>query len=231
MAVENLTTYTENDPNSKWTVDSTKAEGSNVSGGDGTSNLYKSFGADHFDALNLKFTAYLSSSAAASATNGPCFATPANPDTFKRASLGTTEPWVFIAHTALPNDRIRFWAGDGSAGTDEYVCSNNTPYYLLMERAAGNDTITVKIYSDSARTNLLDTLSVSGFGTTKWRYLYGWISHPDGDPAEDWYGYYENFDLQESTSAIKTINGLAKASVKTFNGLAIANVKKINGLA
>lgn len=33
------------------------------------------------------------------------------------------------------------------------------------------------------------------------------------------------------TSAIKTINGLAKASVKTVNGLAIASVKTFNGLA
>lgn len=33
------------------------------------------------------------------------------------------------------------------------------------------------------------------------------------------------------TSAIKTFNGLAKASVKTVNGLAIASVKTINGLA
>lgn len=34
-----------------------------------------------------------------------------------------------------------------------------------------------------------------------------------------------------SSTAIKTINGLAKASVKTFNGLAIASIKNINGLA
>lgn len=34
-----------------------------------------------------------------------------------------------------------------------------------------------------------------------------------------------------STTAIKTINGLAKASVKTVNGLAIASVKTWNGLA
>lgn len=34
-----------------------------------------------------------------------------------------------------------------------------------------------------------------------------------------------------ASSAIKTVNGLAKASVKTFNGLAIASVKNINGLA
>jgi hypothetical protein len=33
-----------------------------------------------------------------------------------------------------------------------------------------------------------------------------------------------------SPSAIKSINGLAKASVKSYNGLAIASVKNINGL-
>lgn len=33
-----------------------------------------------------------------------------------------------------------------------------------------------------------------------------------------------------SSSAIKTVNGLAKASVKTVDGLAIASVKNINGL-
>ncbi len=34
-----------------------------------------------------------------------------------------------------------------------------------------------------------------------------------------------------ASSAIKTVDGLAKASVKTFEGLAIASVKTINGLA
>ncbi len=35
---------------------------------------------------------------------------------------------------------------------------------------------------------------------------------------------------QTSTSAIKTINGLARSSIKTINGLAIASVKNRNGL-
>lgn len=34
-----------------------------------------------------------------------------------------------------------------------------------------------------------------------------------------------------STSAIKSFNGLAKASIKSINGLAIASVKSVNGLA
>lgn len=38
-------------------------------------------------------------------------------------------------------------------------------------------------------------------------------------------------DIPFIETAIKTVNGLAKASVKTYNGLAIASVKTINGLA
>lgn len=40
-----------------------------------------------------------------------------------------------------------------------------------------------------------------------------------------------SFKVAAAASAIKTINGLARASVKTINGLAIASVKKFLGLA
>jgi len=48
-----------------------------------------------------------------------------------------------------------------------------------------------------------------------------------GGPTED------DFlaEVASATSAIKTINGLARASIKTINGLAIASVKTFNGLA
>ena len=42
---------------------------------------------------------------------------------------------------------------------------------------------------------------------------------------------YATYTAGGGGSAIKTINGLAKASVKTINGLAIASVKTINNLA
>lgn len=41
----------------------------------------------------------------------------------------------------------------------------------------------------------------------------------------------ESFEPSAAASAIKTIDGLAKASVKTVDGLAIASVKTWNGLA
>jgi hypothetical protein len=48
-------------------------------------------------------------------------------------------------------------------------------------------------------------------------------------PGSD--GFVQVFSVEMVTSAIKTINSLAKASIKTVNGLAIANVKTWNGLA
>ena len=40
-----------------------------------------------------------------------------------------------------------------------------------------------------------------------------------------------NSGLYKESSAVKTINGLAKASVKTAKGLAIASVKTVDGLS
>ena len=73
----------------------------------------------------------------------------------------------------------------------------NTLYYPRMERAAGNDTATIKIYDDSGRTNLVDTLTVSGFGTDKWRYVYGFINRNIGSDGVVWDGYYQNLDIGE----------------------------------
>lgn len=44
-------------------------------------------------------------------------------------------------------------------------------------------------------------------------------------------GVVSSFEPAGSSSAIKTINGLAVASVKTVNGLSTASVKTVNGLA
>ena len=200
MPIEDFTTYTENDPNSKWTVTAPKVEGANVSGGDGLSNCYKSFGADHFNALDFLWESYCNSSTTPSATNGPALLNSADPDSEKRANLAATDLWHFhINESGLC--KIELDRGN-IVVRDTYTCSFNTLYYSHTERAAGNDTVTTKIYSDSDRTNLLDTLSISGFGTVKWQYSFAFITHPDGAAGEDWYGYYQNLDFQEAPAAV-----------------------------
>lgn len=66
------------------------------------------------------------------------------------------------------------------------------------------------------------------------------VATDNGSSNTNYVGYatYDNasnkatkLDITYETSAIKAVNGLAKASVKTKNNLAIASVKSINGLS
>ena len=203
-AIEDFTVgYTENDPNTKWTVTAPKALGANVSGGDGISNLYKSFGADHFDSLNLLFEQYIDNLSAINATVGPGFLNSASPDLEKRTTLATTDPWV-VHRREAGGRKIDIIRGNFAA-FDTFAATGNTLYFSHMERAAGNDVVTLKIYDDSDRTNLVGNLSIAGLGTVKWQYFYGFITHPDGAGAENWYGFFQNFDLQEVAVARRRV--------------------------
>jgi hypothetical protein len=211
MPTQDLTSYIKNDPNGRLTVSAAKVQGDNVTGGDGVTNVYKDFGADHFDALNFLLEAYVGSSATVSATAGCNFVNTAAPDSTKRTNLATTDAGAWI-HNEGGTASVQLWRGDIET-RDIYNGSFNTIYYLKMERAAGNDTITIKIYSDSGRTTLLDTLTISGYGTsTKWRYLFALVTHSDGSGGEHWYGYYQNMDLNEKNTLTVTVT--AKARVK-----------------
>jgi len=72
-----------------------------------------------------------------------------------------------------------------------FTMSLNTTYYLTIERSG--TTLTCKIYSNSARTNLLATLTISGVQTTTFRYVYAAQScGSDGVGTRAISGYCEN---------------------------------------
>jgi len=56
------------------------------------------------------------------------------------------------------------------AAMDYMVINEDQTYYCTLVR--NGNTAQLKVYSNSSRTNLLDTLTVGGFGTRKWRYIY-----------------------------------------------------------
>ena len=63
MSVENLSTYTETDPNSKITISGTGSEKVSYSAlsKQESAYVYKDFGANHFDALDVDFEGYVNS--------------------------------------------------------------------------------------------------------------------------------------------------------------------------
>lgn len=200
MAIENFTTYTEEDTNNKLTVAAAKAEGADVDR-DEDVYLYKDRGADHFDALDIDFELYVASTSVYGGFAGIAIAnTVGSINDFAATDIAC----VIYESEDPPNLYCQVYLVRGNfVDTDQVPVStinHNTIYYCTMSRDAGNDTVTLKIYSDAERTVEVDTLTVSGFGVTKYQYVYGFINRNDGNSNYDFDGYVENLDLKEVVS-------------------------------
>jgi hypothetical protein len=101
------------------------------------------------------------------------------------------------------------------SGAQQYVMTSGTAYFISIEYL-GTDTSYM----------VIGDVSTGGYeGNAATKTTGAW----QADSCDFRFRIYG--DPATPASAIKTINGLAKASVKTYNGLAIASVKTINGLA
>ncbi len=185
--------YTEVDASTRLTVTATKITAVDCDR-DIDAYVYKDFGVDYFNALNTYFEVYQSS---ATLLYGDIanigFSNTVNAvDAWESTSISAQ--WNRAA--SVPYYRFYLVRG-AQAATDYYIAAQDTLYYCTMSRAAGNDAATIKVYSDAARTTLLDTLSVAGYGTAKWRYCYGFASWNDGTAGADWDGYTQNLDFNE----------------------------------
>lgn len=164
---EDLSTYTEVDPNSHISATSARMTGAGINRNE-TAYAYYDKGAGYFDALDIDFDVFTSNLDANDIIG----------------VLGITNTLDHIGGLGKSDIRVVFY-GSGinktlnlNANTGDTInISLNTAYYCTLERAAGNATVNLKVYSDSGRTTLLDTLTVSlETASTKHRYILGIIS-------------------------------------------------------
>ena len=195
MAIENFTTYTEVDASGVITVTSTRCTALNCDR-DIEAYVYKDFGAAYFDALDIYVTIYIDTNTQNAGTQVFGLA-----DNIEDASNWDALSFG-IQHGKTTPGTPRMSMQQGVSGGDYYDGSTNTPYYLHIERDAGNDTITCKIYDDAGRTNLVDTLTRSGYSTETWRYAYAIASYNDGNTGRDYDGYVENLDFSPGAVGI-----------------------------
>jgi len=186
---QDLTTYTEVDEYSVLTVTADKVTTVGVDNY-GEEYVYKDFGVDYFDALYINFEFLIEAASQDSCWCGLGLSNviddyTAWADTDLRPMLNRSSAGVYL---------IGLWRGYMEAN-DEYTSSPDTLYYCTLLRSAGSDTATLKIYSDAGRTTLLDTLTVSGFGTAKWRYLYACCNRDLGLSLRRFYGYIQNLAI------------------------------------
>ena len=203
MALQDFTTYTEVDPNSRYTATSTKID---VAGLDRSEDayVYKDYGVNFFAGdFTHKITAYIGSAS----QNGGFLRMAwglANALNDVSGLRGAAENYLecYITKNDASNRTINIAEYYGSNGVDTSInLSLDTPYYLTIVRdeAVGTyGTLYCYIYSDSARTTLVDTLTITLRAKVDFRYLYGANSFNNSTSGLAFTGYVENLydDLQ-----------------------------------
>ena len=223
MANENFTTYTEVDAGGKLTVAAAKITAVNMLRNEDC-YVYKDFGVNFFDALDIDFEIFCSGLAGGDGLGGPGL-TVATINDGTVWGAGDVRVEFYTYTTVIRLIRGAYVVFDASVGL-----SYSTLYYCTLSRAAGGDTITCTIYSNAARTTVVDTLSVGGFGTSKYRYLYGIVSLNSGDISR-WDGYVQNMNTNIGWQNIAKVDGVTAASIAKLNGVAVAGIAKVNGKA
>lgn len=152
------------------------------------------YGDNYFDALNVTFEINTFTGTASGSAVGMYFGVS---ELSTISGAASQDVGLISSYESAwgPGVRYRLWRGYATQLDDTATLSTNTTYYFTLSRSAGNDVVTCYIYSDSGRTTLVDTLSVSGFTTAKWRWHMG-ITHPySGGALEQFNGTIANFDF------------------------------------
>lgn len=182
---EDFTTYTEVDAGAKLTITASRITAANLLRNE-DSYVYKDYTAGFFNALDIDFEVFISSASDAGqgiAVIGLTVSTVNDTTAWGTSDIGV----LFLAETT-----IRLIRGNQVAFDNSITLTVNTLYYCTLSRATSSDTVTCTIYSDSGRTSVVDTLSISGYGTgTTYRYLYGLASFNTAETTR-WDGYVQN---------------------------------------
>ena len=181
---EDLSTYTEVDPNSHISATSSRMTGTGINRNE-MAYAYYDKGVDYFDAIDIDFDFMMTE-----VSSNDIFNITGISNTLGHiGAWGVNDVRVNVYYPS--GQQIRLYIST-TAGGDYMVISVNTTYYCTLERAAGNATFNLKVYSDSDRTNLLDTLTFNiPTASTKHRYIYG-ISSSYTNHNYGASGYVEN---------------------------------------
>lgn len=190
---ENFYAYTEVDPNGKLTVNGLKVT---AEGADRDENvyLYNDKGVNHFDALDIDFEIYQAATSLGDSRGGMAVSN----TVATTAGFAATDISVHARKDGAGTYWLTLIRG-ADVAVDSYAATADTLYYCTLSRQAGNDSVNVLIYSDADRETLLDTLTVAGYGATKWRYLYGFVNNNNAVGAKDFDGYVQNINLNDGS--------------------------------
>lgn len=236
MTIENFTTYTEVDPNSRITKTATRVTATNLTRNE-DAYVYVDEGVDHF---NSDFAHYITVQAQASAANGGLLfeaLTNIIDDFNGIINAGGYALGLEYYHDYTTNEHRLFLEevfGGSTAGSSIYLMTLNTTYYLRFfrnESVGTYGTLYCLVYSDVARTNLLETLSVALHVKTDFRYLFVIQSRNMSNPSDGASGYSENLDLLAGTTSAPSATTQAVSSIMQTTATGNGNITSLGNPA
>jgi len=217
MAVENLTTYTEVDPNSRITKTATRSSYAGLTQNE-DAYIYKDKGVGHFNGdFEHLIDVYLDASDEFGIVVVWGLANLVDDLGGIALASGDELSVYFFYNGADRILRLRELVG-GISYITNYIVSLDTPYYLKIKRDESIGTygrLYCYVYSDSARTNLLETLQLDLHEKEDFRYIYATQSY-NGGMAYAQTGYCENLDLQEIVVPTVTTNDASVPGETTY---------------
>ena len=182
MSLQNLTTYTEQDTNNRFSETSTRATFTNSPCNE-TNYLYYDFGVDYF-AGDFTFLFDFIVSSGGNGSNTIIGLGNDLSDYRTNQVASKSQLCIRLGYNGGSFTIELIELDSGSETSDNYAGTINTNYYLTFTRdeSVGTyGTIYCYVYSDSARTTLLDTLTLT-LNTSKkdFRYFFALQSYNNG---------------------------------------------------
>jgi len=235
MSTEDISTFTESDPSSLFTLSSSSCIFEDLEY-NSKGYVYKDYDAGHFgDFEHLILCNHVDSTGRTDkGCLGGVWGVTNNPDEYGDLTNGLIAFLYKSSNDGLGYPETIYLKDVGTPDDDSWTgASASSVYFLTIER--NGTTGTCKIYDDPSRTTLKDTLTVTCENTT-YRYLmagFAW-GNASGDYNHDMDGYSGEFDLQEpepsSVSYFKIVNDDSTNSVQfeIVTGISQTHTKIVN---
>lgn len=222
---ENLTTYTESDALNRLTETASRVTWTDMDRGDDQIYLYKDKGVDFFDEDFMHFFTVKQTGDSRTFDGGVVGAWGVTNNLNDMLGIvGANQDAFFLIFSNPSGDRrqLKIWQinGGSSSFSSAFDITEGVPYYIIMYR---NDSFTTYgkiyayIYSDAARTILLDTLSITIQSSKKdFRYIQLATSY---DLTTDTVtGYTEDVDLPPNALGAVTTQDVTDFDGTTATG-------------
>jgi len=212
MAIENLTTYTEVDSAGDLTITSASAAFDTMPR-QVVSYVYKDFGASYFSDFDIDFEFQIT----AISTTGiaTVFSLSNTIGTFQD-QLTANDGLIVVVYGNTSNFQIQI-RDENTDTTDLYTYGGTSTPILYCTAKRNSTTFTLDVYSDSGRTALLDTLSISCETGAK-RYL-SVVQSRDAGSGDSITGYSQNYEIQFASSSSLSSSSLSSSSSSSSSSL------------